>query len=268
VAEAQHFDDSRLLALEATLDAEQEASPLAPSTRATEEERPREEIDRCEMLFEARSATRAPRRAGVALHRRSYDVSKRVLDVGLVLLALPAALPLLTLCAALIWITDGRPIFFAQERTGRAGRRFRFYKLRTMVKNAAERKHELMKANEQSGPDFKIAKDPRVTPLGAFLRKYSLDELPQLGNVLLGQMSLVGPRPTSFEAASYDLWHTERLEILPGLTGLWQISGRAQIDFDTRVRLDVEYIERRSLLFDAWILVQTVREVVRPRGAF
>jgi lipopolysaccharide/colanic/teichoic acid biosynthesis glycosyltransferase len=268
VAEAQHVDYSNLQGLEATLDRPHGKQALAASTPAPDGDRAREQLDPCETLFQTRCAPRPQRRSGVALRRRSYDVSKRVLDVSLVLLALPFALPLLTLCAALIWITDGRPLFFAQERTGRAGRRFRFYKLRTMVKDAAARKHELMDANEQSGPDFKIAQDPRITPLGAFLRKYSLDELPQLANVLLGQMSLVGPRPTSFEAASYDLWHTERLEILPGLTGLWQISGRAQIDFDTRVRLDVEYIERRSLLFDAWILVQTVREVVRPRGAF
>lgn len=264
MAEAQNLDYSPLQTQERTVPAGETQPAFADAAR----DRARRELDSRETLFETRAAQRPPARPGVALRRRSYDVSKRVVDVGLVLLSLPLTLPLLAACIALIWIKEGRPIFFAQERTGRAGRRFKFYKLRTMVKDAAARKHELMHANEQSGPDFKIAKDPRITPLGAFLRKYSLDELPQLANVLVGQMSLVGPRPTSFEAASYDLWHTERLEILPGLTGLWQISGRAQIDFDTRVRLDVEYIERRSLLFDAWIMVRTVKEVVRPRGAF
>jgi lipopolysaccharide/colanic/teichoic acid biosynthesis glycosyltransferase len=171
-------------------------------------------------------------------------------------------------CAGLIWFMDGSPILFAQPRTGRAGRRFKLYKFRTMVNGATELKDQLVHRNELSGPDFKIAEDPRVTPIGGFLRKYSLDELPQIFNVLKGEMSLVGPRPTSFEASSYGLWHTERLEVVPGISGLWQVSGRSDIDFDDRVRLDIEYVERRSVLFDVWILIRTVKAVIWPRGAY
>lgn len=174
----------------------------------------------------------------------------------------------MSVCGVLIWLTGGRPILFMQERTGKAGRRFKLYKFRTMVKDATELKSQLIDQNDFSGPDFKIAKDPRITRLGAFLRKYSLDELPQIINVLKGDMSLVGPRPTSFEASTYDLWHTERLEVVPGLSGLWQVSGRAEVDFDERVRLDINYVERRSLLFDVWILVRTVKAVLRARGAY
>jgi lipopolysaccharide/colanic/teichoic acid biosynthesis glycosyltransferase len=137
-----------------------------------------------------------------------------------------------------------------------------------MVKDATELKGALMHENDLSGPDFKIVKDPRITRLGGFFRKYSLDELPQFINVLKGDMSLVGPRPTSFPASSYDMWHTERLEVVPGLSGLWQVSGRAEVDFDERVRLDINYVERRSLHFDLWILVRTVRAVLRARGAY
>lgn len=231
-------------------------------------ERSARRAGRSEVLFAPQPVIRARLRPGVVLRRSRYEVAKRALDLTATLLAMPFVLPLLLACSLAILLKDGRPILFAQERTGRAGRRFKLYKLRTMVKDAAARKQELLAENHQSGPDFKVARDPRITPLGAFLRKYSLDELPQLLNVLKGDMSLVGPRPTSFAASTYDLWHTERLEIAPGLTGLWQVSGRADVDFDDRVRLDVEYVERRSLLFDLWILVRTVKEVVRPRGAY
>ena len=211
---------------------------------------------------------RVHRRTGVALYQRRYERVKRAFDVGLSLFALPFALTLMSVVCMLIWLTDGRPILFAQNRTGRAGRRFKFYKFRTMVKNATELKGQLMHQNDLSGPDFKIAKDPRVTRLGEVLRKYSLDELPQIFNVLKGDMSLVGPRPTSFQASSYDRWHTERLEVVPGISGLWQVSGRSEVDFDERVRLDIEYVERRSLHFDMWILIRTVKAVLRARGAY
>lgn len=199
---------------------------------------------------------------------RPYEVAKRAVDLGISLSLLPIVLPLMGVCGMLIWLTEGRPILFAQDRTGRAGRRFKLYKLRTMVKDATELKGALMHENDLSGPDFKIVKDPRITRLGGFFRKYSLDELPQFINVLKGDMSLVGPRPTSFPASSYDMWHTERLEVAPGLSGLWQVSGRGEIDFDERVRLDIEYVERRSLLFDVWIIIRTVGAVFRARGAY
>lgn len=270
MAEASNLSPPLLQELERYADApgrERLGAEGASAARRARETSSRD-VGRFEAFFESRGARHPRLRSSVALRDRPYETTKRLFDVAFALLTLPLTLPVLGACALLIWLKEGRPIIFAQDRTGRAGRRFKLYKLRTMVKDAAERKQELMSANEQSGPDFKIARDPRITPLGAFLRKYSLDELPQVVNVLRGDMSLVGPRPTSFEASSYDLWHTERLEIAPGLTGLWQISGRAEIDFDTRVRLDLQYVERRSLLFDAWILMRTVREVVRPRGAY
>jgi len=142
------------------------------------------------------------------------------------------------------------------------------FKFRMMVVNASELKSGLASLNRLSGPDFKIDNDPRITPLGAFLRRTSLDEIPQILNVLRGEMSLVGPRPTSFAASTYELWHTERLEVLPGITGLWQVSGRSDIDFDDRVRLDIEYLERRSFRFDLVILLRTVAALVQQRGAY
>jgi lipopolysaccharide/colanic/teichoic acid biosynthesis glycosyltransferase len=217
---------------------------------------------------DAASANRVLRREGVTLFRRPYDLLKRAFDLSFCLFLLPFSLLVMGVCAALIWITDGRPLLFAQDRTGRGGRRFRLYKFRTMVRNAAELKEQLAELNQLSGPDFKIEDDPRITPLGRIMRKTSLDELPQIFNVLLGDMSLVGPRPTSFEASTYDLWHTERLEVLPGITGLWQVGGRSDVDFDERVRLDIEYVEKRSLLLDTWILVRTVGVLFSQRGAY
>jgi lipopolysaccharide/colanic/teichoic acid biosynthesis glycosyltransferase len=202
------------------------------------------------------------------LLRPGYERAKRAFDLVVCMLLLPAALALVALCSLAVLACDGRPIFFFQHRTGRGGRRFRMYKFRTMVANAAELKAELAALNRLSGPDFKIANDPRITKLGALLRKTSLDEVPQLLNVLRGEMSLVGPRPTSFEASTYDLWHTERLEVAPGITGLWQVSGRSDVDFDDRVRLDIEYLERRSFGFDLWILFRTVAALVQQRGAY
>jgi lipopolysaccharide/colanic/teichoic acid biosynthesis glycosyltransferase len=197
-----------------------------------------------------------------------YERVKRAIDVGVTLLAMPLALPLMAACALLIWFDGGRPIVFSQLRTGRGGRRFVLHKFRTMVPNAEALKASILEANQQSGPDFKIANDPRVTRIGGWLRRTSLDELPQLFDVLRGDMSLVGPRPTSFDASTYDLWHTERLEVTPGLTGLWQVTGRADIDFDERVRLDIEYIERRGILFDVGIMFQTLRALVDHKGAY
>jgi lipopolysaccharide/colanic/teichoic acid biosynthesis glycosyltransferase len=182
--------------------------------------------------------------------------------------ALPFVVPVIALCALAIWIEDPGPVLFPQLRTGRYGRRFRMFKLRTMVTNADQLKQELLHLNELTWPDFKISDDPRVLLVGKFLRKSSLDELPQVFNVIRGEMSLVGPRPTSFDATTYTLWHTERLEVLPGITGLWQVSGRSDVDFDDRLRLDIEYIQRRNLLFDISLLFRTVFAVLRPRGAY
>lgn len=209
-------------------------------------------------------------RAGLSGRHRphGYPVKKRLLDLTLCLLALPVALPVLGICALLVRVTSPGPIFFVQDRTGWGGRRFRMIKFRTMVVGAAEMKAELAEQNVMGGPDFKVANDPRVTPVGRLLRKTSLDEAPQLFNILRGDMSLVGPRPTSFGAEEYELWHTERLEVVPGLTGLWQVRGRGDIDFDDRVRLDIAYVRNRSMALDFSILIRTIPAVLSQRGAF
>jgi lipopolysaccharide/colanic/teichoic acid biosynthesis glycosyltransferase len=137
-----------------------------------------------------------------------------------------------------------------------------------MVPNAEELKHELLYLNQLQWPDFKISNDPRVTRMGCWLRKMSLDELPQVINVLTGDMTLVGPRPTSFSPQTYQLWQTERLDVLPGLTGLWQVVGRGSMEFDERVRLDVAYTERRCLSLDIKILFHTVFAVLKGQGAY
>lgn len=198
----------------------------------------------------------------------AYQSVKRFMDVSLVVLSMPFWLPLLGVIGAIITITSpGAPAVFTQSRTGRGGKRFGMYKFRSMVPDAEALKEKYAHLNELQWPDFKITNDPRVTKVGKVLRKTSLDELPQLINVLKGDMSLVGPRPTSFGAETYKLWHTERLDVMPGLTGLWQIVGRASLEFDDRLRLDIAYIERRSLWFDIVILYKTVESVIRQRGA-
>ena len=141
------------------------------------------------------------------------------------------------------------------------------YKFRTMVQNAEELKASLQHLNILPPPDFKIPDDPRITRVGAFMRKTSLDELPQIINVLRGEMSIVGPRPTSFAASTYSLWHSERLEVVPGITGLWQIRGRGTMTFDERLRLDIEYIERRSTWLDMKLIALTALAVFRRSGA-
>lgn len=198
----------------------------------------------------------------------AYLLTKRALDLLLVLTTLPLWLPLNGIVALMIRITSpGAPVIFKQQRTGKGGRRFQMYKFRTMVPNAEELKSKYTHLNELKWPDFKITNDPRITPIGRFLRTTSLDELPQLFNVLRGEMSLVGPRPTSFGPETYKLWHTSRLDVMPGLTGLWQIIGRAQLEFDDRLRLDIAYIERASLWLDFNILFRTVLAVFESRGA-
>lgn len=197
-----------------------------------------------------------------------YLIAKRIFDLVIVIGTLPFWLPLIGLLALLITVTSpGAPAIFVQQRTGMGGRRFSLYKFRSMVPNAEELKAKYAHLNELQWPDFKITNDPRITRIGRFLRKTSLDELPQLFNILIGDMSLVGPRPTSFGPETYQLWHTERLDVLPGLTGLWQVIGRASLEFDDRLRLDIVYIERRSLILDLVILFRTFTAVLEQRGA-
>jgi lipopolysaccharide/colanic/teichoic acid biosynthesis glycosyltransferase len=199
---------------------------------------------------------------------RAYLLAKRIMDLFLVLISFPVWLPLIGIIALIIHLTSpGAPVIFTQLRTGKGGRRFSMYKFRTMVPNAEELKRKYVHLNELQWPDFKITNDPRVTILGKFLRRTSLDELPQVFNILVGEMSLVGPRPTSFGPETYKLWHTHRLDAIPGLTGLWQITGRAQLEFDDRLRLDIAYLERASLWLDINILARTAIAVLQSRGA-
>jgi lipopolysaccharide/colanic/teichoic acid biosynthesis glycosyltransferase len=198
---------------------------------------------------------------------RRYLVSKRILDIIVSFTALIVAAPILLACALAIRVETPGPVMFSQKRTGRGGRRFPMWKFRTMVANAEELKAELAHLNILPPPDFKIPNDPRVTKVGKFLRATSLDELPQLLNVLRGDMSIVGPRPTSFPASSYELWHTQRLDVAPGMTGLWQLEGRNATTFDERLRLDVKYIRHMSLGQDLRLMARTVGAVVRRDGA-
>lgn len=203
-----------------------------------------------------------------AMTNSIYLLSKRTMDLLLMTLSMPIWLPLLCCISVLIWISaPGAPILFRHLRTGKGGKRFYMYKFRTMVPNAEELKAKYAHLNELKLPDFKIFNDPRITLVGRFLRKTSLDELPQLLNVFRNEMSLVGPRPTSFGTETYKLWHTERLEVIPGITGLWQIEGRGRMEFDQRLRLDIAYIERASLWLDIVILFRTIIAVFTQRGA-
>jgi len=198
----------------------------------------------------------------------AYLYVKRMMDVILILLVMPLLLPIFLLIVFLIKLeSPNGPVIFKQDRTGKNGRRFKMYKFRSMVPNAEEIKLKLAHLNELKWPDFKITNDPRVTRVGGFLRKTSLDELPQLINVLKGDMSLVGPRPTSFAPGTYVLWQTVRLDVVPGITGLWQIIGRGETEFDERLRLDVAYIEHRCLWLDIQILFRTISAVYSLRGA-
>ena len=197
---------------------------------------------------------------------RAYLAAKRILDLAVCCVLLLVAIPVILACALAIRLDTPGPVIIAQPRTGRDGRRFRMLKLRTMLANAEELKPQLAHLSVLPPPDFKIPDDPRITRVGHFLRATSLDELPQLFNVLRGHMSLVGPRPTSFEPSRYELWHTQRLDVRPGITGLWQIEGRNVTTFDERLRLDVQYIRRRSLVFDLELLLRTVVVIIRRSG--
>jgi exopolysaccharide biosynthesis polyprenyl glycosylphosphotransferase len=192
---------------------------------------------------------------------------KRVTDVIVASLLLVAAVPLLALLAVLIRLDSEGSVLYVADRIGRKGVKFRCYKLRTMVVGADEQKDELRNGNERSGPFFKLANDPRVTPLGRWLRKLSLDEIPQLWNVLRGEMSLVGPRPHPVDDFKrYDVEHLRRLDVKPGLTGLWQVTARRDPSFDTNMALDLEYIENWSLWLDLRIALRTVAAVLRAEG--
>jgi len=192
-----------------------------------------------------------------------------MIDATLATLMVLASAPFWLLVMLAIRLEGTGPLFFYQPRTGIRGRRFHLIKFRTMVVDAEAQKSEFLHLNHHGSdsPDFKIIDDPRVTRVGRFLRRYSMDELPNLINVIKGDMRLVGPRPTSFAATTYQDWHLKRLAVPPGVTGLWQISGRCEIDFDQRVGLDAEYIDRQSPWLDIKILLLTPWRVFDGKGA-
>ncbi len=196
-------------------------------------------------------------------------MAKRLLDVAVSTACLVLLAPVLAVIATVIKSDSAGPIVFRQTRVGKDEESFGFYKFRTMVSDAEQQKEGLIGLNEASGPMFKIKKDPRTTRIGSYLRKYSLDELPQLFNVLKGDMTLVGPRPPlQTEVAAYGPAELKRLLITPGLTGLWQVSGRSDVSFENMVRLDLEYMQNWSLLMDFKILLKTIPAVISGKGAY
>ena len=198
-----------------------------------------------------------------------YIVSKRIIDIIGSLAGLIFLSPLFLIVAILIKLEDPKgKVFFSQERNGKYPATFKMYKFRSMVHNAEELLEKLKDQNEQTGPVFKMQEDPRITRVGKFIRKTSIDELPQLFNVLMGDMSLVGPRPPiPREVEQYTTYQMQRLGVKPGLTCLWQVGGRNSVDFDGWVELDIEYIQKRSLWLDIKLIIKTVFVLFGDRNA-
>ncbi|EMT45980.1 sugar transferase [Anoxybacillus flavithermus] len=202
--------------------------------------------------------------------RKSYLIAKRTMDIIGAMIGLISLSWLFLIVAVLIKLEDPKgPVFFKQIRVGKDGKQFYMYKFRSMVTDAEERLKELLKYNEVSGAMFKMKNDPRVTKIGKFIRKTSIDELPQLWNVLKGDMSLVGPRPPlPREVTQYTEYDKQRLLVIPGCTGLWQVSARNSVGFKEMVELDLNYIRNRSILFDLKIIVKTIFVLFGSKHAF
>lgn len=199
----------------------------------------------------------------------SSRVVKRALDIGIIVLASPLLIPLFLIISALIKLEDGGTVFYSQWRVGENGRLFRMFKFRSMVPDAERLRESLVKENQLDPRHPKLVHDPRVTRIGHVLRRWSLDEIPNLINVVRGHMSLVGPRPpTPDEVALYEPWHMQRLQIMPGITGLWQINGRSDVPFEEMCLLDIYYIENWSIRLDAQILMMTLPRVLLRQGAY
>ncbi len=211
--------------------------------------------------------THRPTAELTALIEHATPVWKRTMDIVCSLIGLVLTSPIFLLSAIAIRLESSGPVFFRQRREGKDGKIFEILKFRTMDNGAEERQETLRAVNQQDGPAFKVAKDPRVTRVGNFLRKSCIDELPQLVNILFGQMSLVGPRPLPVaESKNCRSWHRQRLTVLPGLTCLWQISGDRDMKFERWMRLDLEYIRRRSFWFDVKLICRTLLVALRLRG--
>jgi lipopolysaccharide/colanic/teichoic acid biosynthesis glycosyltransferase len=202
------------------------------------------------------------------------DIQKRIVDLVLSWTILIVLFPIFLFLGLLVYITSGKPIIFKQTRLGENGKPFTFLKFRTMVNGSNPRIHknyfkELVENGKKGGAAlYKLENDPRVTPIGRWLRKFSLDELPQFINVLKGDMSIVGPRPPiPYELEFYKPEHLERLRVKPGITGLWQVSGRTRLPFDEMVKLDVKYARKKSLAMDLFILIKTIPVVLKREGA-
>ena len=198
-----------------------------------------------------------------------YEFFKRAFDIVASLLGIIVLSPLLLVIALIIKFSDKGPVFFVQNRTGKDGKVFKMYKFRSMYVDAEKRRNELLDQNEADGPLFKIAKDPRVTKIGAFIRKTSIDELPQLFNCLIGNMSVVGPRPlVTYEQDQCTEYQAQRLLVKPGITCYWQIIGRSDLNFDDLIELDLKYIKERSFLTDIKIIFKTFSAVLKSKGAY
>ncbi len=201
--------------------------------------------------------------------KKRYDILKRALDIVCSVIALVALSPIFLVTAMAIKLEDRGPVIFSQDRTGKGGRVFRMYKFRSMCVGAEKQRNQLLDRNEADGPLFKIADDPRVTRVGRFIRRTSIDELPQLVNILKGEMSVVGPRPlVTYEQAACSEYQAQRLLVKPGLTCIWQVSGRSDTKFDEFIEMDLEYIRNRSLWLDIKLVFQTVVVVFTHRGAY
>ena len=205
----------------------------------------------------------------LAVIRGAY-LAKRLLDIVAAIILLILLTPLFVIITVLIYLSSPGPVFYKQTRVGRWGKLFTMWKFRSMYPNAYARLKEMMAENEMTGGViFKMKNDPRIIPIGRFIRKASIDELPQLWNVLKGDMSLVGPRPAlPSEVNQYSLQDRQRLEVIPGITCIWQVSGRSNIPFPQQVQLDVEYIQSQSLLLDLKLLLKTIPAVLLSRGAY
>ena len=192
------------------------------------------------------------------LSRNTYEFLKRLMDIICSMSALIVLAPILIVVAILIKIESKGPVIFSQERVGINNKKFKMYKFRSMVVNAEDMKEKLEKQNERKGPMFKIKNDPRITTIGRFIRKTSIDELPQLINILKGEMSIVGPRPSlPKEVIQFEPWMLERLKVKPGLTCYWQVQGRDHIEFEDWMRLDVKYVKDRNFLLDIKLIFKT-----------